>query len=381
MSKQKLQTSEEAVHTVTDPLILTGEKESMTILRVALAAVFIFLSGAVGLKLGNALNTSRLPTDPIQASWPLVGAVLMAVLIVAIDWLVPRKSISVISAVVVGLVVGLVASSLVADALVENLSPDDPNAWRDTLNLGFAAVFTYLAISIILQTKDDFRFVIPYVEFSRERRGVRPLILDTSVIIDGRLADIVETGVIDSPLIVPRFILKELHNIADSNERLRRNRGRLGLDVLARLQKSQKVNVQITDADAPDVIEVDHKLVELAKMMTGRVVTNDFNLNKVAQVQSVEVININDLANAMRPVVLPGEGLDVRVIKPGEEYGQGVAYLEDGTMVVIDNGREHIGQDVTIIVTSVLQTSAGRMIFGRMEGDTSPPYHHSSRRR
>jgi len=381
VSKPELQTSEEAAHTVTDPVILTGEKESMTILRVALAAVFIFLSGAVGLKLGNALNTSRPPTDPIEASWPLIGAVLMAVLVVAIDWLVPRKSISVISAVVVGLVVGLVASSLVADALVENLSPDDPNVWRDTLNLGFAAVFTYLAISIILQTKDDFRFVIPYVEFSRERRGVKPLILDTSVIIDGRLADIVETGVIDSPLIVPRFLLKELHNIADSNERLRRNRGRRGLDVLARLQKSQKVNVQITDVDVPDVPEVDHKLVELAKMMTARVVTNDFNLNKVAQVQSVEVININDLANAMRPVVLPGEGLDVRVIKPGEEYGQGVAYLDDGTMVVIDNGRDRIGQDVTIVVTSVLQTSAGRMIFGRMEGDTSPPYHHSSRRR
>ena len=381
MSKESSQTSEEAVHAVTDPTVLTGEKGSMTILRVAIAAVFIFLSGAVGLKLGTALNASRPPSNPIQESWPLVGAVLMAVLIVAIDWLVPKKSISVISAVVVGLVVGLVAASLVADALVENLNPDNPNTWRDTLNLGFAAVFSYLAISIILQTKDDFRFVIPYVEFSRERRGVRPLILDTSVIIDGRLADIVETGIIDSPLIIPQFVLKELHNIADSNERLRRNRGRRGLDVLAKLQKSQKVDVQITDVELPEVYEVDHKLVELAKMMSGRVVTNDFNLNKVAQVQSVEVININDLANAMQPVVLPGEALEVRVIKPGEEYGQGVAYLDDGTMVVIDNGRDHIGQDVNIVVTSVLQTSAGRMIFGRMEGDTSAPYHHSSRRR
>ncbi|MFH0963377.1 MAG: PIN domain-containing protein [Planctomycetota bacterium] len=380
MAHDNTQVREEVTDHVTDPVLLTGERGGMTVLRVAIAAVFIIMSGAVGQKLTNALNATRTPTNAIEMFWPLIGSVVVALALVAIDWAIPRKSISVISAVVVGLLVGLVAASLAADAVVQNLNPDPPVLWRETLNLGFAAVFCYLAISIILQTKDDFRFVIPYVEFNRERRGGKPLILDTSVIIDGRIADIVETKIIDAPLIIPRFILKELHDIADSTDRLRRNRGRRGLDVLARLQKNPKLTVQITDTQTSDAEEVDHKLVSLAKTLAARIVTNDFNLNKVAQVQSIEVININDLANALRPVVLPGEGLSVRMIKPGEEYGQGVGYLDDGTMVVVDNGRDRVGQDVSIIVTSVLQTSAGRMIFGRMEGDTSPPYTPGRRR-
>ena len=368
-------TIEEAADGISDPTLLTGEKGGMTVLRIALAAFFIIVSGAVGLKLHGALARSLAAKFPdLQPFWPLVITVLVALIVVLLDWLTPRKSIATTSAIVVGLLVGMIAAGLVTDVIVENLEPAHPEEWREALNLGFSAIFVYLAISIILQTKDDFRFIIPYVEFARERRGGKPLILDTSVIIDGRIVDIVETKIVDEPIIIPRFVLKELHDIADSSDRLKRNRGRRGLDMLAKLQKNEDVTVQIADCHIPDVVEVDHKLVALAKSMAARVVTNDFNLNKVAQVQSVDVININDLANALRPVVLPGEALTVRIIKPGEEYGQGVAYLDDGTMVVIDHGRDRIGQDASIIVTSVLQTSAGRMIFGRIEGDTSPPY-------
>ncbi len=236
--------------------------------------------------------------------------------------------------------------------------------------LGASAV--YMCVSFVLQTKDDFRFVIPYVEFSRQTKGARPLLLDTSVIIDGRIADIVETRILESELVVPRFILDELQAIADSDDKLKRNRGRRGLDILNRLQNNEKVDIQILDAHVPSVEqvrEVDAKLVAMATHLDGRVVTNDYNLNKIAQLRGVDVININDLANALKPVVLPGESMRVKVIRPGEEPGQGVGYLEDGTMVVAEQGRDHIGKEIVISVTSVLQTSAGRMIFGRLDPD------------
>ncbi|MEW6252519.1 MAG: PIN domain-containing protein, partial [Planctomycetota bacterium] len=242
------------------------------------------------------------------------------------------------------------------------------------IKLMVGIISCYLTISFILQTKDDIRFVIPYVEFARQSRGARPLILDTSVIIDGRIADICETRIIDSPIFIPRFVLQELQAIADSADKLKRNRGRRGLDMLNKLQTNDKVEIRISDARLPSVEEagdVDQKLVALAKKLDGRIVTNDYNLNKIAQIRGVDVININDLANALKPVVMPGEGMTVKIIKPGEELGQGVGYLEDGTMVVGENCRDKINEEVTLTVTSVLQTSAGRMIFGRLEG--APP--------
>jgi uncharacterized protein YacL len=239
--------------------------------------------------------------------------------------------------------------------------------------LGASAVF--MCVSFILQTKDDFRFVIPYVEFSKQTKGARPILLDTSVIIDGRIGDIADTRILESQLVVPRFVLAELQAIADSDDKLKRNRGRRGLDVLNRLQSNDKIEIKILDARVPavdDAADVDAKLVALGQHLDARVVTNDYNLNKIAQLRGVEVININDLANALKPVVLPGEMMTVKVIKPGEESGQGVGYLEDGTMVVAEGGRDHLGKEVAITVTSVLQTSAGRMIFGRMEGAPHP---------
>jgi uncharacterized protein YacL len=190
-------------------------------------------------------------------------------------------------------------------------------------------------------------------------------ILDTSVIIDGRIADICETGFLDGTLVVPQFVLKELQLVADSSDSLKRNRGRRGLDILQKIQKMSGVDVTISDIDFPEVREVDLKLIELGRTLQGKIVTNDFNLNKVAQLRGVDVLNINELANALKPVVLPGEFMKVFILKEGKEYNQGVAYLDDGTMVVVDNARRMISKNIDIVVTSVLQTTAGKMIFGR----------------
>jgi uncharacterized protein YacL len=190
-------------------------------------------------------------------------------------------------------------------------------------------------------------------------------ILDTSVIIDGRIADVCETGFLDGILVIPQFVLKELQMVADSADTLKRNRGRRGLDILQKIQKMSGLDVMISDIDFPDVREVDLKLIELARTLQGKIVTNDFNLNKVAQLRGVEVLNINELANALKPVVLPGEFMKVFILKEGKEYNQGVAYLDDGTMVVVDNARRMISRNIDVVVTSVLQTTAGKMIFGR----------------
>jgi uncharacterized protein YacL len=190
-------------------------------------------------------------------------------------------------------------------------------------------------------------------------------ILDTSVIIDGRIADVCETGFMDGTLVIPQFVLKELQLVADSADSMKRNRGRRGLDILQKIQKMSGVEVSISDLDFPEVREVDLKLIELARALQGKIVTNDFNLNKVAQLRGVDVLNVNELANSLKPVVLPGELMKVFILKEGKEYNQGVAYLDDGTMVVVDNARKMISKTIDIVVTSVLQTTAGKMIFGR----------------
>lgn len=199
------------------------------------------------------------------------------------------------------------------------------------------------------------------------QKGSSFKILDTSVIIDGRIADVLETGFLDGVMVIPQFVLRELQMVADSSDSLKRNRGRRGLDVLQRVQKMPNLHIQIVEDDFPNVKEVDLKLIELAKMYACKIVTNDFNLNKVAQLHGVQVLNINELANAMRPVVLPGELMRVFILKEGKEQTQGVAYLDDGTMVVVDNARKMISKTIDIAVTSVLQTTAGKMIFGRFD--------------
>jgi uncharacterized protein YacL len=337
-------------------------------------------------------------------------------LIVLTDVLIRNKEIKTLSAIYFGLLLGLLLGNILSSALepfifewggpagpsgagaqvqvapgdkentftlrILRAGEDSPSAQdrrthyeRRVLSLILSVICCYIAISTLLQTKDEFRFIIPYVEFSKQVKGAKSLVLDTSVIIDGRIADICDTRFIDTKLIVPRFVLQELQSVADSSDKLKRNRGRRGLDMLKRMQSNPKVELQMHEANLAvlrDVQKVDERLVVLAKALDARVVTNDYNLNKIAQLQGVEVINLNELANALKSVALPGELMTVRVVKPGDQIGQGVGYLEDGTMVVVEHGRSMIGQEITITVTSVLQTPAGRMIFGRPEGRPTP---------
>lgn len=292
----------------------------------------------------------------------------IAVGVLFADSAVRRKRLDTITAVYFGMLIGLILTFVFQLALAPLLKGLDRDlvSW---INLFIATIVCYSCISLLLQTKDDFRFIIPYVEFAKEVKGLKPYVLDTSVVIDGRIADVVETRVIDNQLVMPQFVISELQNIADSGDKLRRNRGRRGLDILNKLRNDPKVDLVIYDRDLPEFAgqSVDQKLVLLAKHLEGKVVTNDYNLNKVAKLHNVGVINLNDIANSLKPVFLPGELVEVRITKAGEEPGQGVGYLEDGTMVVIEGGREHVGEEVSAIVTSVLQTSAGRMVFGRFE--------------
>jgi uncharacterized protein YacL len=332
-------------------------------------AIFVLVAAGLGVRLAKAIGASS-----INPYLLFLGVVVFALGLIGVDLLTPRKRIQTISALYFGIIVGLILSGLVMQGFEPHLQflQEETRKQLSTLIMIFIC---YVCVSTLLQTKDDFRFIIPYMEFSKEVKGSRPLVLDTSVVIDGRIADVAETRVIDQPMVVPRFVLQELQGIADSSDKLRRNRGRRGLDILNRLQKSPGVEVKIHDAEIPELAgirEVDQRLVVLAKHLGGKVVTNDYNLNKIARLQGVEVINLNDLANAMKPIVLPGEGITVKLIKRGEEPGQGVGYLDDGTMVVVEQGAHHLGETVRVTVTSVLQTSAGRMIFGRIEAAVGP---------
>jgi uncharacterized protein YacL len=344
----------------------------------------------------------------LDANWVWIYAsIAVGGLFVCIDILAPRQKLALFSGTFFALIVGIIvayALTYVTGFMVDFIlsATDTDIKQRDAMvrfvNLIVGVICCYLTISLVLQTKDDFRFIIPYVEFTKQTKGARPMLVDTSVLIDGRISDIASTGVLESQIIVPRFVLDELQGVADSADKMKRNRGRRGLDVLAKLQVNKRVDVILyahsareEDAAAP----VDQRLMDLTKELNGRVLTTDYNLNKVAQLRGVDVININDLANALKPVVLPGERMNVRVVKPGEEAGQGVGYLEDGTMVVVEQGRPHMNEEIEFTVTSALQTSAGRMIFGRLaaapntpggppvpQPDAHPPSHsHPPRRR
>ncbi len=270
---------------------------------------------------------------------------------------------------VFGLTLGLIVALLITYPL--SLLPEP---YRYILPLIVAVLFSYLGIAVMVTRQQD---ILHLLEGTRLLRSGEPLgptpsqeryvLLDTSVIIDGRIADVSQTGFISGVMLVPRFVLNELQHIADSPDMLRRNRGRRGLDILNRLQKDSLAPVRITDMDIEDMREVDDKLIMLAKQLSCPILTNDYNLNRVAELQGVAVLNINELANAVKAVFLPGEMIQVKVIQEGKEVGQGVAYLDDGTMVVIEDGRRYINQSVSVIVTKVLQTAAGRMIFAKPE--------------
>ena len=330
---------------------------SEPVLRV-LFVLFCAAAGLLPLALGRG--------SEVEWISGVLAGLLFGLLVVLLErWLrrIPGKAIF---HALVGLVVGLLVGRVVYAAVAAFLVPFAPFV-GDLAETLCVIGGGYLGALLAVDKGREFNFA-GFVRLLKEQpRSESYKLLDTSVIIDGRIADITETGFLEGTLIIPQFILRELQHIADSSDPLKRNRGRRGLDILQKIQKKVDIRVEISDMEFPEIREVDNKLVAMAKALNAKIVTNDFNLNKVAELHGVGVLNINELTNALRPVVLPGEDMRVYVLKEGKEYNQGIAYLDDGTMVVVDNGRRHIGQTIDVCVTSVLQTTAGRMIFSRLK--------------
>ena len=321
-----------------------------TFIRVVFCAVFIF---------------SCYYFQPFELTKPqaaVVGAVTSGAIIV-FEVRLRKTSLKQLIGAAIGSIMGIGGAAMIGIMLVETTIDSQTKSF---LQIGLFLFMGYVGLVMGANKGDLLNLSALGGFFAGERRsGKNYKILDTSVIIDGRVADVCETGFIDGILLIPQFVLRELQQVADSADSLKRNRGRRGLDILQRIQKMAGIEVQILEKDFPQIREVDLKLIELAKELEAKIVTNDFNLNKIAQLQDVPVLNINELANSLKPVVLPGEVMKVFILKEGKEYNQGVAYLDDGTMVVVDNARKMIGKTIDTSVTSVLQTTAGKMIFGR----------------
>ena len=319
---------------------------------------FILAASMVGYQIGVLLPAST-------GTYAIHGAIAgfcTSGLVILLESFLKKVSLKGLSAVVFGLIFGLIMAKLLSDAIT--LLPM-PAYLAQSMRIAITLILCYIGMSVTMRGREEFSLVIPYVRLHRHDQGQDLIILDTSVIIDGRISDICKTKFIDGRFIIPRFVLQELQAIADSSDPIKRNRGRRGLDILNKIQKSTSMDVKISEQDFPDIREVDAKLVKLAKVLGGKIFTNDYNLNKIAELQGIPVLNINDLAESLKPVVLPGEQMTVKPIKEGKEHNQSVAYLEDGTMVVIDEGKDLIGKTTEVIITSVLQTSAGRMIFAK----------------
>jgi len=311
----------------------------------------------------TVIGYTVLESTPGIGIWGVLIGFIAGLVIIMLELAVHKVSLRGLSSGVFGLILGLIMAKLVADAFaLFAISPAQINNIRTILTL----VFCYLGMVIALRGKDEFNVIIPYVRLRRQDQLDEVSILDTSVIIDGRVLDICKTKFLEGKIIIPRFVLKELQQIADSTDPIKRQRGRRGLEILHTLQSQPGIVISINEEDFPEISEVDAKLVKLGKLLESKVLTVDFNLNRVATLQGVKVLNINELANALKPVVFPGEELEVKLLKEGKEHNQGVGYLEDGTMIVVEEGRRLINQEVRVVVTSVLQTPAGRMIFTKL---------------
>lgn len=354
----------------------TAERERGVLLRIIrLSCIVLFVTvtllAILDLDPGSGKASMTVGGIAVKIGWDVIVGIAAALAagVVVIDAVTTRKKIGTLLTIFLGLLVamlGTYALGRVIDLLVDIY--DIPTGSRGiiaTVKVLLGIGLAYLCITTVLATQDDFRLVIPYVEFAKQIRGPRPLLLDTSSLIDARIADLCQTGIIQYPLVIPHFVVGELQLLADSQDKLKRARGRRGLDVISRLQRIGTLDISIDETVVPGKA-VDQMLVELAKRMEAVIVTSDVGLNRVASIQGVRVLNLNDVANSLKPALVPGEQLSLRLIKPGEQHAQGVGYLDDGTMVVAENGRPHIGQQVTLIVTSTLQTSAGRLLFGRV---------------
>ena len=299
---------------------------------------------------------------------PVLVALVLSGVFLAVDLLMPRKKISMISGVVFGLMAGLMAAwvfSTIIDLVVQSWDFEG-GAFVSAIKVLLGVSLSFLGITTVLQSQDDFRLVIPYVEFAKQIRGPRPLLLDTSVLIDARIIDIASTGLIQQAIVIPQFVLEELQVLADSRDRMKRNKGRRGLDMVTKLQRMGTVDVVI-DTTPVQKKAVDLALVELSEILKAMLVTLDTGLSRIASIQKIPVLDLNDLSNALKPTVIPGKLIRVDLIKPGEQHGQAVGYLDDGTMVVAEDGAGCIGETRDLVITSSMQTAAGRLLFARVD--------------
>ncbi len=356
-----------------------AERQRKILLRVVRTAFVVVLGAATVQSIVEVGAEGATSVIQLSLYWSLKVAIALslAIIIISVDLLTPRKKISTLSTIFLGLLAGIVATvalSFLIDLVVQThdfgMEKGSEKSWIFLIKILMGICLSYLGISIVLQTQDDFRLVIPYVEFVKQIRGPRPLLLDTSALIDGRIAEIGATGLVQSPVVIPRFVIAELQLLADSGDKLKRSRGRRGLEIVGRLQRSTRLDVSI---EASNVIGqgVDQMIVELARQMQGMIVTTDSGLAKVAQIHGVQVLNLNDLSAAIRPAALPGDQVQVRIVRPGEQPGQGVGYLEDGTMVVVEDGGPSLESMVTVAIVSTVQTSGGRLLFARLAGDAA----------
>jgi len=295
-------------------------------------------------------------------SGALIGGLISGIIILG-EVAIRRVSVRGLSSTVFGLILGLIMAKLVGDAFSLTQLPGEAMANVRTI---LTLVFCYLGMVLGLRGKDQFNIVIPYVRLHRQDQAEEVIVVDTSAIIDGRIQDVLKTRFLEGKFVIPRFVLKELQQIADSTDPIKRQRGRRGLEILNAIRKEAAISIQINEEEFPEVREVDAKIVKLAQLLEGKVLTVDYNLNHVASLQGIKVLNINELANSLKPVVFPGEQMHIKLLKEGKEYNQAVGYLDDGTMVVVEEARKMLGQDVKVVVTSVLQTPAGRMIFTKL---------------
>jgi uncharacterized protein YacL len=339
---------------------------------IILRAIFVMVSVGIAVLIFNSKAMwESAPMDQVQwMPWiVLAGMTALPLAVMGIDAGIRRKDLTTITAVYFGLLVGVLLTYVAMLALSPVLPPNRSHPAWNWLPLILGCVLCYVCTSLLLQTREDFRFLIPFVEFARDVRGLRPNVLDVTAIVDGRIADLAEAGVFESRFVVPSFVLDELQVAADSSDRQRRIRGRRGLDVLSRLRANKTIEIDVVGPgdESDDESSPESRVVALARRLGGRLVTNDGNVMKLASVQAVPALNVNDVAVALKPTFVPGDALAVRLVKQGEEPDQGVGYLDDGTMVVVENGRDQIGRTVHVHVTSTLQTTAGRLVFARPE--------------
>ena len=364
---------------ITDPALAAAAQRSALVRLVRMAFVVMMMTVVI-LYVLNAGGTQRTGETAfgftLAYGWhiPFTAGVLLCLSVLAIDLLTPRKKIATISGVFFGLIVGLIATfamNFVIDLLVDAYEIKAPDLIA-TIKVLIGMSLCYLGMSTVAQTQDDFRLVIPYVEFAKQLRGAKPLLLDSSALIDARIADLAATGLFQTPLVIPRFVIGELQTLADSSDKSKRLRGRRGLDVVSRLQRAGTLDVTIDETPVPGKA-VDQMLVELARATSGIITTTDTGLARVAAIHGVLTLNLNDIALALKPALIPGTQLLLHLMKPGEQPGQAVGYLDDGTMVVVERAEDRLGEDAPVEVTSTLQTSAGRLIFARLTDAATLP--------